>query len=324
MERLINVPSDYAQDYLHGLAIAHKDLIVLNEAPIFVRRASMDSSKVMLVSGGGSGHEPMHCGLVGEGMLDLAIPGGVFSSPSANQIKEAIQSVSSEKGVFVLIKNYQGDVMNFEIACEMLNVPLRTFIVADDAAGESLQNSRGISGTIVYEKIIGAAAEMVYDLDALSQLALQIEANIGSFGSQLSSPQHPELPPPTEDLLSTTIELGVGIHGEKGTAQAEVDSLLNLIERMVQPIEARIDLKEGEQVLLLLNGFGGTPQSELYIAFRHTFEILERRGIIVKRSLVGAFSTSLNAKGFSITLLRLDETLLSLWDYKVKTPALTW
>jgi dihydroxyacetone kinase-like protein len=324
MERLINVPSDYAHDYLSGLSIAHKDLIVLNETPIFVRRVSIDSSKVMLISGGGSGHEPMHCGLVGEGMLDLAIPGEVFSSPSANQIKEAINSVSSDKGVFVLIKNYQGDVMNFEIACEMLNLPMRTFIVADDAAGESLQNSRGISGTIVYEKIIGAAAEKLYDLDELSQLASKIEANIGSFGSQLTSAQHPELPPSIDDPLSTTIELGVGIHGEKGIARVEEDSLVNLIERMVQPIEARIDLKASEKVLLLVNGFGGTPQSELYIAFRHTCELLERRGIIVERSLVGAFSTSLNAKGFSITLLRLDETLISLWDYKVKTPALTW
>jgi dihydroxyacetone kinase-like protein len=331
MKKLINRPEDAVAESLAGLGLAHADLLRVDAAAgIVVRRAAPVAGKVGLVSGGGSGHEPLHGGYVGRGMLDAACPGAIFTSPVPDQILAATRAVDGGRGVLHIVKNYTGDVMNFELAAELADaegIPVRSVVINDDVAvRDSLYTAgrRGVGGTVLAEKIAGALAEAGADLDAVAAVCAKVNDNVRSMGMALTSCTVPAAGRPTFALGEEEIEIGVGIHGEPGRFRrplAEADEITRLL---AEPVIDDLGLTSGDAVLAFVNGLGGTPLLELYIIYRALAGLLEARGVRIGRSLVGNYITALEMAGCSITLLRLDDELTRLWDAPVHTPALRW
>jgi dihydroxyacetone kinase-like protein len=327
MKKFINDPANVVPDALRGLALAHRDILSVNEKPIFVARARRKGNKVALVSGGGSGHEPLHAGFVGYGMLDAACPGHVFTSPTPDQITAAAEAVAGGPGVLFIVKNYSGDVMNFEMAAELFTQPSATVLVQDDVAVESSTWStsrRGVAGTLVVEKIVGAAAEAGANLVACAALGKRVAGACATMGVALTSCTVPAAGKPTFDLAENEMELGVGIHGEPGRRRVPMAPAAAVADDLVGAIVRDLAPRKGEPLLLLVNGFGGTPLLELYIMFDAAARRLLADGCTIARSLVGNFVTSLEMAGCSITIARLDDEMLKLWDAPVQTAALRW
>jgi dihydroxyacetone kinase-like protein len=355
LKKLINIPDDAVRESLEGLALAYPGALKVHFDPTFVRRADAPvKGKTALVSGGGSGHEPLHSGFVGAGMLDAACPGEVFTSPTPDQMFEAAKAVNGGKGVLFIVKNYSGDVMNFEMAAELAageGVPVASVIIDDDVAvKDSLytQGRRGVGTTVLAEKICGAAAEAGYDLKALVELCRQVSLRGRSMGMALSSCVVPLRGKPTFELGPDEMELGIGIHGEPGRERLTLlgaDGVTDILARSIldDPPYTRVlrewDLagggwrevqrtsapfEAGDRILAFVNGMGGTPVSELAIVYRKLHEICEARGIEIVRNLVGSYITSLEMQGCSITLLKMDDEMVGLWDAPVSTPALRW
>ena len=328
MKKLINAVEDVLSESLEGFALAHADLVRVAHEPTFVvRRDAPVAGKVALISGGGSGHEPLHAGFVGAGMLDAACPGQVFTSPTPDQVLAAAEAVAGDRGVLLIVKNYSGDVMNFEMAAEMLPGASATVLTNDDVAVEGstyTTGRRGVAGTVIVEKIVGAAAEAGADLDTLKALGERVNRATGSMGVALTSCTVPAVGRPTFDLGADEIELGVGIHGEPGRERVRLAPADALAEQMIAAICASIEPRAGEPVLLHVNGFGGTPLMELYLMVRSAARQCADRGLTIARLLVGNFTTSLDMAGCSLTLTRLDDELIRFWDAPVHTSALRW
>ena len=331
MKKLINDPSAVVNDALAGLAAAHPGLRVDIDRKIIARATAPISGKVGLISGGGSGHEPLHGGFVGLGMLDAACPGEVFTSPTPDQMYEATKLVDGGAGVLHVVKNYTGDVMNFEMAAEMAaedaGVKVESIVTNDDVAVEdSLYTAgrRGVGVTVLVEKICGAAAEAGQDLATVAAIGRKVNGWGRSMGMALTSCTVPAAGKPTFDLGETEIEIGIGIHGEPGRHREPLGSAADIAERLLDPIVHDLPFERGDAVLAFVNGMGGTPLLELYVVFAEVARILGGHGITIERSLVGPFITSLEMAGCSITLLKLDDELVRLWDAPVNTPALRW
>jgi dihydroxyacetone kinase-like protein len=355
MKKLINRAEAVVVESLEGMAAAHGDILGVNFEPNFIYRSDAPvRNKVALVSGGGSGHEPMHGGFVGKGMLDAACPGEVFTSPTPDQMLEAAKRVNGGAGVLYIVKNYSGDVMNFEMAVELAHgegIPVANILIDDDVAvKDSLytQGRRGVGTTVLAEKICGAAAENGYGLEKLAQLCCRVSSNGRSMGMALSSCTVPVRGIATFDLGGDEMELGIGIHGEPGRERRSLISADEIAEMLVlaiiqDPAYSRtvrewdektgrwreIEITDapfsaGDQVLAFVNSMGGTPLAELYIVYRKVAEICEKMGLEIVRNLIGAYITSLEMQGCSITLLRMDEELMRLWDAPVMTSALRW
>ena len=327
VKKFINSVDTMLAESLDGFAAAHADIVALGAKRKFVRRRTPNPNKVALISGGGSGHEPLHAGFVGHGMLDAACPGQVFTSPTPDQIVEAATAVGGKAGVLFIVKNYAGDCMNFEMAAELCDGATATVVTNDDVAVEKSTHSagrRGVAGTLAVEKIVGAAAEKGMDLKACAQLGTEVNARTGSMGVALTSCTVPAAGSPTFTLADDEMEMGVGIHGEPGRARVKLagaDGIADLILTAI--LNDRGNPNSGD-VLLLVNGFGGTPAIELYLMYNVARRILEKRGLTVTRSLVGSYVTSLEMAGCSITVTQLDDKLTALWDDRVHTAALRW
>jgi dihydroxyacetone kinase-like protein len=327
MKKLINSVDTMLAESLDGFAAAHADIVVLGPERKFVRRRSPGSAKVALISGGGSGHEPLHAGFVGTGMLDAACPGQIFTSPTPDQIVEAATAVGGKAGVLFIVKNYAGDCMNFEMAAEVFEGPAATVVTNDDVAVEKSTHStgrRGVAGTLVVEKIVGAAAEKGMDLKSCAELGTEVNARTRSIGVALTSCTVPAAGTPTFTLGADEMEMGVGIHGEPGRRRVNLSSAEIIASEMVNAILTDLDHPASGDVLLFVNGFGGTPALELYLMYNSARRILEKRGLVVSRSLVGSYVTSLEMAGCSITVTLLDAKLTAFWDDHVHTAALRW
>ena len=328
MKKLINRVEDVLVEALRGFGAAHADLVLVHTDPTFVTRAVLtEAGKVALISGGGSGHEPMHAGLVGPGMLDAACPGQVFTSPTPDQMLAAAQAVDSGAGVLFIVKNYEGDVMNFEMATEMHEGRQATVVINDDVAVEDstwTTGRRGVAGTVIVEKIVGAAAEAKADLDALQALGRKVNGHTRSMGVALTSCTVPAAGKPTFELGEGEMEMGVGIHGEPGRRRVPLVPADEIAREMLGAITGDLAAPAGSEVLLLVNGFGGTPAMELYLMYDAARRILDAQGLKVARSLVGSYCTSLDMAGCSLTVTALDDELTRLWDAPVHTAALRW
>lgn len=325
MKKLINAVADVLHESIDGFAAAHADIVALGAERKFIRRKELKPGKVALISGGGSGHEPLHAGFVGHGMLDAACPGQVFTSPTPDQMIEAAEAVDTGAGVLFIVKNYEGDVMNFEMAAEICGRDVTTVLTNDDVAVENSSYTtgrRGVAGTLVVEKIVGAAAEEGMDLAGLKALGDKVNAATRSMGVALTSCTVPAAGKPTFDLPADEMELGVGIHGEPGRRRVKVMSANALSEEMVEAIAK--DLPGTGKALVFVNGFGGTPAMELYLMYGAARGMLEGHGIEPVRALVGNYVTSLDMAGCSITVTLMDDEMLRLWDAPVHTPALRW
>ena len=312
------------------MALAHADLIRVESPNIVVRKDAPRQGKVGVISGGGSGHEPMHGGFVGRGMLDAACPGAVFTSPVPDQMLAATQAVSGGAGVLHIVKNYTGDIMNFELAAELAKaegIDVESVVIADDVAvKDSLYTAgrRGVGGTVLAEKIVGAAAEEGADLATVKALCERVQANVRSMGMALTSCTVPAAGKPTFEIGDDEMEIGIGIHGEPGRERRKLATADEITEMLAIPIIDDLPFQSGDRVLAFVNGMGGTPLLELYVIYRKLAEILDGRGVQIARSLVGNYITSLEMAGCSITLLKLDDELIRLWDAPVHTPALRW
>jgi dihydroxyacetone kinase-like protein len=355
MKKLINKPENFVRETLAGMAAAHADLIKVNYDPTFVYRVDTPiQGKVAIISGGGSGHEPMHTGFVGKGMLDAACPGEIFTAPTPDQMLVAAQQVDGGAGILYIVKNYSGDVMNFEMAMELARSEgIRTLnIMIDDdvAVKDSLytQGRRGVGTTVLAEKICGAAADQGYDLQQIADLCRRVNLHGRSIGVALSSCTVPAKGTPTFALGDNQIELGIGIHGEPGrerVSQRSGDEITEILWRTLindtdysrqvrewdEGLEGWVDVQllnkpweKGDRFLAFVNSMGGTPISELYLVYRKLAELCQMEGLHIVRNLIGPYMTSLEMQGCSITLLKLDEEMLQLWDAPVKTASLRW
>ncbi len=331
MKKLINKPEDVVTEALHGIAAAHPDLVRVQFNPnVIVRADAPVQGKVGLVSGGGSGHEPMHGGFVGPGMLDAACPGEVFTSPTPDQMLDATKAVDGGAGVLHIVKNYTGDVMNFEMAAELAggeSIEVEAVVIDDDVAvQDSLYTAgrRGVGTTVLAEKICGAAAEEGRNLSEVAELCRKVNANGRSMGMALTSCIVPAAGKPTFELGDDEMEIGIGIHGEPGRERMKVAPSAEIVEKLTVPIVDDLPFEQGDQVLAFVNGMGGTPLIELYIVYNDLNRFLGERGITITRNLIGPYITSLEMAGCSITLLKLDDELTRLWDAPVKTAGLRW
>ncbi len=327
MKKLINDVENVLGESLAGFCAAHSDIVRIGEHAPFVQRRRLRTGKVALVSGGGSGHEPLHTGFVGHGMLDAACPGQIFTSPTPDLILAAAEAADTGSGVLFIVKNYEGDVMNFEMAREMSNKSIATVITDDDVAVETSTFStgrRGVAGTLIVEKILGAAAEEGRNLASLRALGDRVNAATRSIGIALTSCTVPAAGKPTFDLAEDEMEVGVGIHGEPGRRRVKLKSAAAIAADMVNAITSDLGERARGEAILLINGFGATPLSELYLMYDAISRLLEPVGSIVTRSLVGNFVTSLDMAGCSATVSMLDEDMKRLWDAPVHTPALRW
>ena len=327
MKKFLNTTDTLLAESLDGFAAAHADLVVLGEERKFVRRRTLKPGKVGLISGGGSGHEPLHAGFVGMGMLDAACPGQVFTAPTPDQIAEAAAAVDTGAGVLFIVKNYEGDVMNFDMGREMSGANVATVVTDDDVAVETSTYStgrRGVAGTMIVEKIVGAAAERGADLAALQALGTRVNAGTKSMGVALTSCTVPAIGRPMFSIGEDEIEIGVGIHGEPGRRREKLQTADALADEMVGAILTDFGAAARGDVLLLVNGFGATPGMELYLMYHAARRVLEGRGVSVARSLVGNYVTSLDMAGCSITVTLLDDDLARLWDAPVHTAGLRW
>ena len=330
MKRLMNAVESMLDESLDGFAAAHADIVELGAERKFVRRRTLTRGKVALISGGGSGHEPMHAGFVGLGMLDAACPGQVFTSPTPDQMVAAIEAVDTGAGALLIVKNYEGDVMNFEMAGELAAAGDRRVelvVTNDDVAVPNSTWStgrRGVAGTLVVEKILGAAAEQSMGLEDLRDLGRQVNARTRSFGIALAPCTVPAAGKPTFELGPNEMEIGVGIHGEPGRRRSKLSSADAIAEEMLSAILSDLAPPASSECLLLVNGFGGTPLMELYLMVNAARRILAGRGLAVTRYLTGSLVTSLDMAGCSLTVTLLDERLTRLWDDPVRTAALSW
>ena len=331
MKKLINKPEDVVTEELQGIAAAHADLVRVQFNPhVIVRADAPVQGKVGLVSGGGSGHEPMHGGFVGPGMLDAACPGEVFTSPTPDQMLDATKAVNGGAGVLHIVKNYTGDVMNFEMAAELAggeSIEVEAVVIDDDVAvQDSLYTAgrRGVGTTVLAEKICGAAAEEGRNLSEVAELCRKVNANGRSMGMALTSCIVPAAGKPTFELGDDEMEIGIGIHGEPGRERMKLAPAAEIVDRLAGPIVEDLPFEQGDEVLAFVNGMGGTPLIELYVVYNDLNRFLGERGITITRNLIGPYITSLEMAGCSITLLKLDDELTRLWDAPVKTAGLRW
>ena len=331
MKKLINDPADVVSEALRGMAAAHPELRVDHAHKVIYRGDAPVQGKVGLLAGGGSGHEPLHGGFVGSGMLDGACAGEVFTSPVPDQILEATKNVDGGAGVLHIVKNYTGDVMNFEMAAELAasetGVEVVPVVTDDDVSvQDSLYTAgrRGVGVTVLVEKIAGAAAEQGRSLAEVAGIARRVNARGRSMGVALTSCTVPTAGEPTFDLSETEIEVGIGIHGEPGRRRLPLAPARQVAEYLLDPILTDLDFTGDDGVIAFVNGMGGTPLIELYLMYHEVVTILSRAGVRVARSLVGSYITSLEMAGCSVTLLKVDDDLLRLWDAPVRTPALRW
>ena len=327
MKKLINAPEAVVRESLDGFCAAHADIVTLGAEHKFVRRRSLKDGKVALISGGGSGHEPLHGGFVGHGMLDAACPGQVFTSPTPDQIVAALEAVNTGPGCLLIVKNYAGDVMNFEMAAEMAGCDVASVVTDDDVAVEASTYStgrRGVAGTLIVEKIVGAAAEEGHRLAALETLGKQVNARTRTMGVATTSCTVPAAGKPTFTLADNEMEMGVGIHGEPGRRRVALAAADSVAAEIVGAVLQDLGAQRGSRCLVLVNGFGGTPLMELYVMAHATKRILDAAGIEPTRFLVGSYVTSLEMAGCSVTVSVLDDELTRLWDAPVHTPALRW
>ncbi|MBR2484725.1 MAG: dihydroxyacetone kinase subunit DhaK [Clostridia bacterium] len=334
MKKIMNTPETFVYDMCHGLALAHPELEFVEKFKI-VKKKDIDENKVSLISGGGSGHEPAHAGFVGKGMIDCAVCGDVFASPSQVQVYNAIKKCATDKGVLLVIKNYSGDCMNFNNAmadAQDDGIKVDAVYVNDDiAVKDSLYTvgRRGVAGTVLVHKCAGAAAEQGKELDEVKRVANKVIDNVRSFGFAFTSCTVPAAGHPTFEIGDDEMEFGVGIHGEPGRYREKIDYSTgtfadDLARRILTDLEEDLGLKAGEDVVLLINGFGGTPLQELYLLNNSVTKAITADGINVHRTIVGNFMTSIDMAGASISVLRVDSELKALVDYPVSTPALTW
>ena len=327
MKKLINATDNVLSESLDGFAAAHADIVRLGDERKFVARRVLKPGKVALISGGGSGHEPLHAGFVGHGMLDAACPGQVFTSPTPDQMMEAVTAVDTGAGCLFIVKNYEGDVMNFQMGAEMSGGNVLTVVTDDDVAVEKSTWStgrRGVAGTLLVEKIVGAAAERGAGLADLQALGTRVNASTRSMGVALTSCIIPAAGSPTFTLADNEMEMGVGIHGEPGRRRVALASADAIAAEMLGAIVTDLSLARGSECLLLVNGFGGTPLLELYLMVDAARRFLDARGIRIGRFLTGSYVTSLEMAGCSLTLCVLDDQMRSLWDAPVHTAALRW
>jgi dihydroxyacetone kinase-like protein len=331
LKKLINKPEDLVAESLAGMAAAHSDLIKVNYNPNYIVRADAPiQGKVGIVSGGGSGHEPMHGGLVGMGMLDAACPGDVFTSPTPDQMEAATKAVNGGAGVLHIVKNYTGDVMNFEMAaelCQAEGIDVEAVVINDDVAvKDSLYTAgrRGVGITVLAEKLCGAAAEQKRDLKKVADICRQVNANGRSMGMALTSCTVPAAGKPTFDIGADEMEIGIGIHGEPGRERMPLKTAREIVGMMSEAIISDLPFQSGDSVIAMVNGMGGTPLIELYLGFHELNQVCKGKGIKIVRQLIGNYITSLEMAGCSITLLKTDDGLLKLWDAPVHTPALRW
>jgi dihydroxyacetone kinase-like protein len=328
MKKLINSPESVLSESLAGFAAAHSEIVALDPAGKLVCRRALRAGKVALISGGGSGHEPLHVGFVGHGMLDAACPGQVFTSPTPDQMIAAVAAVDTGAGCLFVVKNYEGDVMNFAMAAEMITGHnIKTIITNDDVAVEASTFStgrRGVAGTLVVEKIVGAAAEEGQDLAALEALGVRVNERTRSMGIALTSCTVPAAGKPTFVLGDDEMEMGVGIHGEPGRRRVTLMSADAIAAEILSAILKDLAPPSGSECLLLVNGMGGTPAMELYLMVNTAKRLLDAAGVRTVRFLTGAYVTSLEMAGCSITVTLLDNEMLRLWDAPVHTAALRW
>ncbi|GAA4861256.1 dihydroxyacetone kinase subunit DhaK [Saccharopolyspora rosea] len=331
MKKIINDPATVVAESLRGMAAAHPELLRVRTDPAVVVRADAPvRDEVAVISGGGSGHEPLHGGFVGPGMLAAAVPGAVFTSPTPDAVQAAIQETDSGAGALLVVKNYTGDVLNFETAAELAAVDgtdVRSVIVDDDVAVKDSTHTagrRGVGGTVLVEKLVGAAAQRGDDLDACERLARRVVGRVRSMGMALTAPTVPHVGEPSFDLAEDEMEIGIGIHGEPGRARVPLTSADEIVRRLLDPVVEDLPFADGDDVLLFTNSMGATPLLELYLAHGIAERMLAERGIRVRRRLVGPYITSLEMQGISLTLLKLDDELTELWDAPVRTAALRW
>lgn len=331
MKKLINAPEAVVEESLAGMAAAHGDLLRVHFDPNYIARADAPvKDKVALVSGGGSGHEPMHGGFVGRGMLDAACPGAVFTSPTPDQMAQATKTVQGGAGVLHIVKNYTGDVMNFEMAADLAKedgIEVRQVVIDDDVAVKDSLNTagrRGVGATVLAEKICGGVAEAGAEIATVADLCSAVNRSARSMGLALTPCTVPDAGKPSFELAEDEMEFGVGIHGEPGRQRMKMENADRIAEILMEPIFDDLPFKHGDDVLLFVNGMGGTPLMELYIVYRAAHAIAEKKGLKVSRRLVGPFMTSLEMAGVSITMLRLDDMMRKGWDAPVVTPAMRW
>jgi dihydroxyacetone kinase-like protein len=331
LKKLINAPGTEVHESLAGMAVAHRDLLRVHlDTGVIARLDAPIRGKVGLVSGGGSGHEPLHGGFVGSGMLDAACSGAIFTSPVPDQILDATRAADGGAGVLYIVKNYTGDILNFEIAAELAaeaGTEIATVIIDDDVAVQDslfTAGRRGTGATVFAEKVAGAAAEARWPLDDVRRVAAKANAQSRSMGLALDSCIVPAAGRPTFELGPDEIELGIGIHGEPGRRRIKMAPVGELVELMAGAIVTDLPFRSGDEVLALVNGMGGTPLIELYIVFNELSRFLESHGLHLRRQLIGNYVTSLEMAGCSLTLMKLDDELLRLWDAPVHTAALRW
>lgn len=328
-KHLVNDPEEIVSEALEGLALAHPQYLHFDPENRFIRRKNLTPGKVGVISGGGSGHEPMHAGLVGQGMLDVAVAGAVFASPNALQILNGTLAADTGAGVLQIVKNYTGDVLNFRIAGEFAddeNVATEIVLVDDDLATDSQDGPgrRGTGSTVLIEKLLGAAAERGDSLTDLAAYGKTLVDQTRSMSLALAAGTHPGQKEPQFELANNEVEFGVGIHGERGIDVITHEQADRLVEELAKPLVESLGLKRGDSVLALTNGLGGTYPLEIQLANRALHYFLKGEGITVERNLAGSYVTSLNMHGISISLMPTDEQIVQLWDAPVKTPAITW
>jgi dihydroxyacetone kinase-like protein len=331
MKKLINSPEDVVRDALRGMEAAHGDRLRISYDPyMVVRKDAPVQGKVGIISGGGSGHEPMHGGFVGPGMLDAACPGEVFTSPTPDQMLEATKAVNGGAGVLHVVKNYTGDVMNFDMAADMgkgEDIEVETVLTNDDVAVEdSLYTAgrRGVGVTVLVEKICGAAADDGKSLAQVAELGRKVNANGRSMGMALTPCITPGSGEPSFELAEDEVEIGIGIHGEPGRFRESIGPASQIAERLMTPILEDLPFSSGDKVLAFVNGMGGTPLLELYVVYAEVAKIAQEHGLSIERNLIGNYITSLEMQGCSITLVKLDDDMVRYWDAPVNTPALRW
>ncbi len=327
MKKFINKVDDILTESLSGFAAAHSDLVALHLDPNFLTRKNKTSNKVAIISGGGSGHEPLHAGYIGFGMLDAACPGHVFSSPTPDQMLAAAESVHADKGVLFIVKNYAGDVMNFEMAAEMLAFEHATVLTSDDCAvinSTYTTGRRGVAGTMIVEKCVGSLAETGGNLLACKALGDKVNARTASIGVALTSCTVPAAGRPTFDINDNEIEMGVGIHGEPGRRREAMREADAIVKDMIDAILTDLKPAKNSEILLLVNGFGATPLMELYLLYNSAAKLLNAHSLHITHSLVGNYTTALDMAGGSITVCLLDDEIKQHWDSAVHTPALRW
>lgn len=327
MKKFINNTDDLLIESLSGFTTAHRDLVNLNLEPLFLTRKKKSTNKVAIISGGGAGHEPLHTGYIGYGMLDAACPGYVFTSPTPDQMLAAAEAVEADKGILFIVKNYAGDVMNFEMAAEMLPFESATILTSDDCAvvnSTYTAGRRGVAGTVIIEKCVGSLAETGANLQACKLLGDKINNQTASIGVALTSCTVPAAGRPTFDINDDELEMGVGIHGEPGRKREVMRDADAIIQEMVNAILESLKPEQNSEALLLINGFGATPLMELYLIYNTASKLFAQHGVNITRSLVGNYTTALDMAGASITLCILDSEIKQHWDSPVHTAALRW